>query len=52
MTTKQINEKLAEITKELNKVKSYSTRLANKLAENNIDVPKTKWNEEEKENNN
>lgn len=52
MTTKEINQKIAELTKELNKVKSYATRLANKLNENNIEVPKTNWTDEEKENNN
>lgn len=52
MTTKEINKKLVELNKELNKVKSYATKLANKLIENNIEVPKTNWTEEEKENNN
>lgn len=43
------NEAKAEINKELNKVKSFCTRLANKLTENGIDIPKPNWQEEPQE---
>ena len=51
MTTKEINAKLEKLITELNKVKAYTTKLANKLIENKLDIPKTNWAEDEKENN-
>lgn len=45
MTTKEVNKKLAELNKEINKVKAYATKLAKKLIENDIDVPLTNWAE-------
>jgi hypothetical protein len=46
MTTKQINNKIEKLTIELNKVKTYATKLAKKLIENKIDVPTTNWSEQ------
>lgn len=51
MTTKEINQKIEELTAELNKVKSYATKLANKLIENDIEVPPTNWSKQEESTN-
>lgn len=46
MTTKEIEKRLTAQEKEINKLKSYVTRLANKLVENKIEVPVTNWAKE------
>lgn len=46
MTTREINQKFEELTKEINKVKSFSTKLVKKLQEKGIEVPNTNWSEE------
>jgi hypothetical protein len=45
MTTREINEKFDKLTKELNKVKTYNTRLAKKLTDEGIKVPTPNWKE-------
>jgi len=49
MTTVEIEEKLNAQTKEINKLKSYNTKLAKKLVENEIDVPVPNWSKENTE---
>ena len=49
MTTREINEKFAAMTKEVNKVKAYNTRLAKTLIEHDIKVPQTNWADEAEE---
>jgi len=49
MTTAEIEAKLNAQTKEINKLKSYNTKLAKKLVENNIDVPVPNWSKENSE---
>lgn len=42
MTTKEIEEKFAKQTKEINKLKAYCTKLANALIDKE-EIPKTNW---------
>jgi len=46
MTTAEIEAKLNAQTKEINKLKTFNTKLAKKLVENNIDVPVPNWSKE------
>lgn len=48
MTTKEIKEKQEQFTKELNKLKAYTTSLAKALVKQNIEVSLPNWKEEVK----
>ena len=48
MTTDEVEQAIAKVTKEVNKVKSYNTKLAKALVENNIEVPTPNWKDEVK----
>lgn len=49
MTTKEIKKNIEKLTEEINKVKSYATKLSKKLVENEIEVPSPNWTETETE---
>ena len=49
MTTKETQEALEKRDKEINKLKSYNTRLAKALNKAGVEVPIPNWKEENKE---